>query len=120
MSRVDRAVGLVRALDAARTEVARLEAEVDEMLGGGSAEPEPSKPSPRPAPPAATNGHRSGHGRKPDPIRDQIVALAKEGMGRNDIAEKLGLKGRAGQVQVGNHIYRARQAGALPKAGASR
>jgi hypothetical protein len=69
----------------------------------------------RPSPPAT-----NGSGRKPGPIREEIVKLAKEGMSRSDIAAKLGLKGRDGVTLVGNHLYRARQAGTLPKAEASR
>jgi hypothetical protein len=118
-TRIDQVVALAAELGAARAEVVRLEAELAALLGGGATKRVPrekpvGKVATAPAAAAAQPGSRV------DPIRDEIVALAKQGLGRNEIAERLGLKGRAGVVKVGNHLYRARQAGTLPKAEASR
>jgi hypothetical protein len=123
MKRIDRVVDLASRLAEARAEVARLEEELEGMLGGGKerAEPGEDKPvgSPAPATNGKSNGNGHGHGRTPSPLRAQVVELAEDGLGPKEIASKLELQGRRGLIAVRNQLARARRAGQLPKAGAS-
>lgn len=68
-------------------------------------------------PPVATNGHRV---RQPSEQAQEAEAMARDGLDAATIATRLGFKGRPGLVKVRNYLYRARQAGRLPKAEASR
>lgn len=73
--------------------------------------------------PPATNGASNGRGKYPrdtDELRDKIVALAQDGQRPAAIASQLGLAGREGMMKISNFLYRARKAGTLPKAEASR
>lgn len=113
VNRKEKLLDLAVEIANARALVTELETQFDALLGGGSVEAEVAKQEKKPRP---TNGAGKGpSSRAPSPLRDQVVALAREGLGRSEIAEKLGLKGRQGLVQVGNQIYRAKQAGQLPK-----
>jgi hypothetical protein len=119
MKRIDRVVDLASRLAEARAEVARLEEELEGMLGGGKERAEPGEDKPVGSPAPATNGKSNGHGRTPSPLRAQVVELAEDGLGPKEIASKLELQGRRGLIAVRNQLARARRAGQLPKAGAS-
>jgi DNA-binding NarL/FixJ family response regulator len=126
VSRLDRIVELATRLGVARAEVARIEAELEGMLGKpdktfAEAVAEPASKHPPSAPLA--NGHSRvkakgvGTGRYPravSPEHAQIIALAKDGLDRAAIAAKAGIDPKT----VSGHLFRARRAGALPKAGA--
>jgi DNA-binding CsgD family transcriptional regulator len=109
-TRIDQVVALAAELGAARAEVVRIEAELDALLGGGATKRVPRE---KPVGKVAT---AASHGRPVSPARDQVLSLAKEGASPNAIAEKLGLTPSA----VAGHLFRARKAGTLPKAEASR
>lgn len=146
--RLERILELAPKLTAARAEVARLEAELDALMGTpatlgtatlgtaatlpllrfstGEAQQEEPAPATRPngvqAPKAdrkeliAERAAKGTRGPAPDPMRAKVVALTKDGLLPNAIAEKLGVDRR----MVANQVYRARKAGELPKAKASR
>lgn len=105
---VDKVMDVATRLVEARAAVAQLEAELEALVGEGGAKP--AKKEPERASKAAAPAANGRHGRKPDPVRDRIVALAKKGLGRVEIAKELG----EDLVKVANHLYRARMAGDLP------
>lgn len=111
-SRVDRVLVLASRVTELRAQLEKAEAELDGLLGGGGvrASAEPTPPTERPA----AQGQRGG---RHAPERDQILALSRDGLKPEAIAERLGWSGREGRIRVSNIIYRARQAGDLaPKA----
>lgn len=132
MKRRDRIVEIAAKLATARDVVARLEQDLDVLLGD-DAEPAPARKAralkpeaeeasptapPPPEPPALILGIVTG-ARRGRPLgsahiaRDaQIVALRKEGLQAKEIAARLKLT----VSTVANSIFRARQEGLLPKA----
>jgi hypothetical protein len=105
VTRVDRVIEMVRALDAAEAEVARIKDELAEMFGEegaraarvvSKAEAETPAPSGR-----APRGERLA----------QVVALAKDGMEIPGIAAKLGVSAAV----VRSTLLRARKKHLLPK-----
>jgi hypothetical protein len=133
MTKRDRLLELATELVTARARVTELEAQIDELFGEGDGATRPGRRSTKrkeagsgdiaaggAALPPVTNGHGGGPGRKPSEESLRIIALAKGGMAATQIAAELGWKGRTGVVKATNVIYRARKAGHLPKAGASR
>lgn len=120
MRRIDRVVDLASRIAVARAEATRLEGELERLVGGGkepAAEAEPVA-SPPPTPATNGNGHRR-HGPEASALHGQVIDLARAGLKPQEIADRLGLEGRPGLVKVHQHMYRARNAGHLPKAGAS-
>ena len=110
-ARVDRVLELALDIAQKRDELAVLELRLEALVGGGEpGKAEPSKATPAPV----TNGHSNGKRRRldTDAVRDQVVELAKEGLVPSRIATKLGVNLKT----VSNYVYRARKAGALPKA----
>jgi hypothetical protein len=118
MKRRDRVVEVASRLAEARAEVARLEEQLDGLLGGGKERADEGEGKPVGSPAPAPNGHATDKGgRKPSPLHAQVVELTREGLTPPEIASKLGLEGRSGLVKVHQNLYRARAAGELPKAG---
>jgi hypothetical protein len=116
-ARRDRLLELATELVTARARVTELEAQIDELFGDGATRP--GRRSTRrkeerggsdgaggAALPPVTNGTR----------QERIVALAKAGHDSGEIAEELGVPRKI----IGMALWRARKAGDLPKAGASR
>lgn len=139
--RLERILELAPRLTAARAEVARLEAELDALMGGGAlptlplslpsteeAKQEESAPSPRPNGVQAVDRKaliaeraKGGPRGRSDQTaakatRTEIIQLTKQGIGPTDIEGRLGLS----RAIVAGHLFRARQAGQLPKAKANR
>jgi hypothetical protein len=99
-----------------------LDAEIDALFGEnprsgrGGGRGKRKEASTRDLPPAAANGHA---GSRPSPAGsriDRVVELAKEGHDTDAIAAKLGVKAQFIRMD----LWRARKAGRLPKAEASR
>jgi hypothetical protein len=139
MTKRDRLLELATELVTARARVTELEAQIDELFGDDGATRPGRRPTRRKearggsdgaggaALPPTTNGASNGHGpgrghyqRQFSAETVKVEALARDGMAPVEIAAKLGWKGRAGNLKVSNVIYRARRAGRLPKAEASR
>jgi hypothetical protein len=137
-ARRDRLLELATELVTARARVTELEAQIDDLFDDGATRPGRRSTRRREerggsdgaggaALPPTTNGHGNGHGpgrgnyqRQFSAETVKVEALARDGMAPVEIAAKLGWKGRPGNLKVSNVIYRARRAGRLPKAGASR
>lgn len=131
MTKRERLFALVAERAQLETRIKDVDAEIDELFGEGTTRPgrrpqrrkeatttqprEPGAGGEPPIPPA-TNG--SGRPVSEESLR--VIALAKGGMTATQVAAELGWKGRAGMVKATNVIYRARKAGTLPKAEASR
>lgn len=138
--RLERILELAPRLTAARAEVARLEAELDALMGGAlptlplfppsteEAKQEESAPAPRPNGVQAVDRKaliaeraKGGPRGRSDQTaakatRTEIIQLTKQGIGPTDIEGRLGLS----RAIVAGHLFRARQAGQLPKAKAHR
>jgi DNA-binding NarL/FixJ family response regulator len=114
MSRVDLVIELALDIAQKRDELVVLELRLEGLVGGG--EPGKTEPVKVAAATATPNGDGNGKGpgrypRKSDPVRDEIVELAKEGLPPSRIATKLGVDLKA----VSNYVFRARKAGQIPK-----
>lgn len=113
--RIDKIVELAARLAESRAEVAKLEAELEAMLGPGADPPVKHSPVGQAVPGRSSNGAGKAHSRKRSPLRDQVVALARDGNTSAEIAKKLGETGD----RVAKTLWAARKAGELPKVRAS-